>query len=179
MDVQGDSRIQKENIVEQLNLLSLHWKEMMREMETARVTFFGELRVLLKQEMKKEAQSRSQDVVENVKITNVEGDKRGHVLETLQTPKKLVADSQYMIYKRDELSCGHKESLTEIGVIVEGRKPIDGMQQWQTPYQLSNGYNGSGTEMGMGGRFEGRKPNNGMSVSVQQWQIFDGGGLDI
>ena len=130
--------MQKKNIVEQSNLLSLHWKEIMREMEIAQVTFFGELRMLLEQEMKKAAQSTgSQYAVENVKITNVEGDKRGH------------------------------ESLTEMGVIVEGRKPIDGMQQWQTPYQLSNGYNGSGTEMGMGGRFEGRKPND--ELSVQHW----------
>ena len=96
MDVQEDSRMQKKNIVEQLNLLSLHWKEMMREMETARVTFFGELRVLLKHEMKKAAQSRSHDVVENAKTTNVEGDKRGHVLETLDTPKKLVDDSHVL-----------------------------------------------------------------------------------
>ena len=170
--------MQKENIVEQFNLLSLHFNEMMREMETAQVIFFGELRVLLRQEMKKAAQSRTHYEVENVKIAGVEGDKRGQVLETLDTP------CQYMIYTRDELSCGHKESLTEMGVIFEGRKPIDGMQQWQTSYHLSLGYKwpkcsykGSFTEMGMGGRFEGRKPNDGMLV--QQWQTFDGGGLDI
>ena len=44
-------------------------------------------------------------------------------------------------------------------------------------YQLCHGYNGSLTEMGFGGRFEGRQPNDGMSV--QQWQTFDGGGLEI
>ena len=52
MDVQGDSRMQKENIVEQFNLLSLHYIEMMREMETAQVILVGELRVQLRQEMK-------------------------------------------------------------------------------------------------------------------------------
>ena len=164
--------MQKENIVEQFNLLSQHYKEMMREMETAQVILVGELRVQLRQEMKKAAQSRSQDVVENVKITGVEGDKSGHVLETLDTP------CQHMIYTRDELSCGHKKSLTEMGVIFEGRMPTDGMQQCTvTSYQLCHGYNGSLTEMGLGGRFEGRQPNDGMSV--QQWRTFDGGGLDI
>ena len=164
--------MQKENIVEQFNLLSLHYKEMMREMETAQVILVGELRVQLRQEMKKAAQLRSQDVVENVKITVVEGDKSGHVLETLDTP------CQHMIYTRDELSCGHKKSLTEMGVIFEGRMPTDGMQQCTvTSYQLCHGYNGSLTEMGLEGRFEGRQPNDGMSV--QQLQTFDGGGLDI
>ena len=99
-------------------------------------------------------------------------DKSGHVLETLDT------SCQHMIYTRDELSCGHKESLTEMGVIFEGRMPTDGMQQCTvTSYQLCHGYNGSLTEMGLGGRFEGRLPNDGMSV--QQWQTFDGGGLEI
>ena len=113
-----------------------------------------------------------QDMVENDKITGVEGDKSGHVLETLDT------SCQHMIYTRDELSCGHKESLTEMGVIFEGRMPTDGMQQCTvTSYQLCHGYNGSLTEMGLGGRFEGRQSNDGMSV--QQWQTFDGGGLEI
>ena len=166
--------MQKENIVEQFNLLSQHWNKMLLEMKTAQVTLVGQLCVQLRQELREVAQPMSQYVVENDKITGVNGD----------TPRMLLCYSQYMIYTRDELSCGHKWSLSEMGNRFEGRKPIDEMswQQWKTSYQQSHRYKWSLTEIG--DKFEGREPLDGMleqqcTVVHGQYQMFDGGGMGI
>ena len=176
--------MQKENIVEQFNLLSQHWNKMLLEMKTAQVTLVGQLCVQLRQELREVAQPMSQYVVEKDKITGVNRDKRGKMLQTLDldTPRMLLCYSQYMIYTRDELSCGHKWSLSEMGNRFEGRKPIDEMswQQWKTSYQQSHRYKWSLTEIG--DKFEGREPLDGMleqQCTVVQYQVFDGGGMDI
>ena len=161
--------MQKENIIEQFNLLSQLWNKMMLEMKTAQVTLVGQLCAQLRQELREVAQPMSQYEVEKDKIT-------------LDTPRMLLCYSQYKIYTGDELSCGHKESLSEMGYRFEGRKPIDEMswQQWKTSYQQSHRYKWSLTEIG--DKLEGREPLDGMSeqqCTVVQYLMFDGGGMDI
>ena len=56
--------MQKENIVEQFNLLSQHWNKMLLEMKTAQVTLVGQICVQLRQESMEVAQPMSQYVVE-------------------------------------------------------------------------------------------------------------------